>query len=244
MTERLNLTVSGNVQIVGYRKEVKKAAIQFNVLGHVMNQKDGTVKIVCEGTKENLRMFYDAIFIRKDDIYVDKIKKRSGKATGEFHQFWVQDDVVTPGERQIMERLDKGLDLTLGIRQDISRGRVETVEAIETMDSHLETMDSHLETMDSHLETMDSHVQGLDKNQSGTTIAVRAMDVHMSSRFDSLDDKYGEFGGTMKCMASDMKDMKGSMSDISLDIHAIKLAAFPPKRRGKKQVLKQARSRS
>ena len=76
MTERLNLTVSGNVQIVGYRKEVKKAAIQFNVLGHIMNQKDGTVKIVCEGKKENLKMFYDAIFIRKDDIYVDKIKKR------------------------------------------------------------------------------------------------------------------------------------------------------------------------
>jgi acylphosphatase len=230
MTERHYLSINGNVQIVGYRKEVKKAAIKANVLGHVMNQKDGTVKIVCEGTKENLKMFYDAIFIRNDNIYVEKIKKRSGKATGEFNQFWVQDDVVTPGERQIMDRLDKGLDLTLGIRQDISRGRIETVEAIKTMDSHIQNMDSHIKTMDSHVVAIDSHVQGLDKHQSETTIAVKAMDVNISSRFDNLDNKYGEFGSTMKGMAS--------------DIHAIKLVAFPPRRKIRKQILRQAGSKS
>lgn len=213
MTERLYLTVSGNVQIVGYRKEVKKSAIQFNILGHVMNQKDGTVKIVCEGDKENLDRFFEAIKIRKGEIYVDRIKKRSSKPTGEFHQFWIQNDDVTPGEQQILDRLDKGLELTTGMRQDISKGTTDTQKAIKTMDSNMGTL-----------------FDRLDHQQGSTIKAIKSMDSNMGRRFDHLDGKYGEFGDTMKGMAS--------------DIHVIKLAAVPPKRKIRKQVLRQARSRS
>ena len=213
MTERLYLTVSGNVQIVGYRKEVNKFAIQFNIHGHVMNQKDGTVKIVCEGTKENLDMFHKAILIRNDDIYVDNIRKRSGRATGEFHLFRIQDDVITLGERKLMERLDRGLELTSGLRQDINKGQSETLTAIKTMDSNMGERFDHL-----------------DQKQDATIGAIKTMDSNMGQSFSHLDGKYGEFGNTMKSMAS--------------DIHAIRLAAVPPRKRIRKQVLKQARSRS
>ena len=82
----------------------------------------------------------------------------------------------------------------------------------------------------------------LSRGQRETTNAVRSMDTHvkrmdcnMGGRFDRLDRKYGEFGNSLKGIGDSMKGM-------AFDIHAIRLASFPPRRKIGKQVLKQARS--
>jgi hypothetical protein len=70
----------------------------------------------------------------------------------------------------------------------------------------------------------------------------------MNTRFDQLDAKYGELGetikgvavdtkgmatdmkdmkGSMTGMATDMKDMKGSMTGMASDIKVIREAAVP-----------------
>ena len=205
MTERLNLIVSGDVQAVGYRKEVQKAAIQFNIMGYAKNMNDGNVRVVCEGETENLAQFREAIKIRKDRIYVDDIIQDPEVVIGEFHRFRIYEDNMSVETRQILKRLDKGLEMTDSMHQDLSKGQMETTEA------------------------------------------VKAMDAHMSARFDNLDAKYGEFGDTMKGVAVDMKgmaadtnDMKGSMSGMAVDLKAIKDAAVPP-RKIRKLALKHGR---
>jgi acylphosphatase len=41
--------VHGSVQGVGFRYYTRSVAHRFGVYGYVMNQPDGTVKVVCEG---------------------------------------------------------------------------------------------------------------------------------------------------------------------------------------------------
>jgi acylphosphatase/archaellum component FlaC len=303
MTERLNLIVSGDIQAVGYRKEVQKAAIQFNIVGYAKNMNDGNVRVVCEGAKENLAQFREAIKIRKDRIYVDDIVQDPELVTGEFHRFRIDRGHVSDEGLQILMRLDEGLERTKLMHQDLSKGQMEMIDAhketnksiqvmdshIQVMDSHIHSMDTHVQGMDSHIQSMDTHVQGMDshiqsmdthvqgmdshiqsmdthvqgmdshiqsmdsniqdltKHKTETTEAVKAMDAHMSARFDNLDAKYGEFGDTMKGVAVDMngmavdiKDMKGSMIGMASDVKVIKEAAVPP-RKIKKTTIKHGR---
>jgi len=54
MNERLEAIVSGRVQLVMFRDFVQRKASALKLTGEVMNQKDGTVRVVAEGPKEKL----------------------------------------------------------------------------------------------------------------------------------------------------------------------------------------------
>ncbi len=51
---RVRAVISGRVQGVFFRLETKKAAARYGVFGWVKNQRDGTVAVVFEGSKENV----------------------------------------------------------------------------------------------------------------------------------------------------------------------------------------------
>ena len=89
-------------------------------------------------------------------------------------------------------------------------------------------------------------IQDLSARQEDTTKAVKSMHSDMTGSFGHLNNKYGEFGKTlkgvrkdtkgmasnmkgmntgMKTMASDMKGMKGSMSGMASDIKVIRKEA-------------------
>lgn len=54
---RLQITVSGNVQGVGFRYFTQMKAIQYGITGWVKNAGDGTVEIVAVGDKDQLDHF-------------------------------------------------------------------------------------------------------------------------------------------------------------------------------------------
>lgn len=71
----MQILYSGNVQGVGFRYTVKSTANGFEVTGTVQNLPDGRVKLVAEGTKEELEGFREAIrdsglehFIRDEEL--------------------------------------------------------------------------------------------------------------------------------------------------------------------------------
>ncbi len=53
------LKISGKVQGVWYRVSAKKKAEEIGVNGYVQNQEDGSVKVVVEGQKEDVKKFID-----------------------------------------------------------------------------------------------------------------------------------------------------------------------------------------
>jgi acylphosphatase len=58
---RLQVLYSGHVQGVGFRYTVKTLVTGFEVTGTIRNLPDGTVELVAEGAKEELRAFQQAI---------------------------------------------------------------------------------------------------------------------------------------------------------------------------------------
>ena len=57
MIKHLDITISGRVQMVGFRYHAKQRAVDLGVKGKVQNQPDGTVLIEAEAEDQQLEQF-------------------------------------------------------------------------------------------------------------------------------------------------------------------------------------------
>lgn len=85
--ERKHVFISGEVQEVGYRAEVKRLASGLNIFGCIKNLEDGRVEIVAEGEPGNINNFLNRINIRKYPIFVEGIKTDVEIYTGGYKSF-------------------------------------------------------------------------------------------------------------------------------------------------------------
>jgi acylphosphatase len=254
MTVQATLIVSGEVQSVGYREYVYRQAVRLGLTGLVRNIDNNKVWIVCEGEPDKIEEFIRDIKVNDALAKVDIIDPFYGEARGCYDTFLVTRDLRFNGLPDAklelgVEYLTKLLNSVDGIKDSINHMDTHLSDGFNGVNSSLEKVDNHISEgfkgMQSSIEKLDNH---LPEGFSGVSSSLQKMDEHLSSdiktmdahlenmgsntghRFDRLDHKYGEFGKTLKGMAS--------------DIHAIRLAAVPPRRRIRKQVLRQARSRS
>jgi len=72
---RVIMHVSGKVQGVGYRNHCKRVAIRYNIHGYAKNLSDGTVKVLAEGSLEDLDVFYGELFNPPKDAIVRGITR-------------------------------------------------------------------------------------------------------------------------------------------------------------------------
>lgn len=93
----------GEVQRVGYRDEVERAARKLGLVGYVENAKPYDVRIVAEGSEDALKQFIELIKIRRFPISVERLEVGWQDATGEFSFFEIK-----RGEwgEELFERLD------------------------------------------------------------------------------------------------------------------------------------------
>lgn len=87
---RLHITVSGNVQGVGYRYFAQMKASQFGITGWVKNHSNGTVEIVAVGEKDDLDQFINSLrqgnpFSKVTDIHTEELMD-----TEPFHSFKIK----------------------------------------------------------------------------------------------------------------------------------------------------------
>ena len=59
-----NVTVTGDVQDIGFRRFIESTANSYHVRGHVFNDPDGSVKMLCGGSVESLDAFFHAVQTR------------------------------------------------------------------------------------------------------------------------------------------------------------------------------------
>ncbi len=59
-----NVSVTGNVQDIGFRKFVESTANSYHVTGYVFIDQNGIVKMLCAGQVESLNTFFDAVQTR------------------------------------------------------------------------------------------------------------------------------------------------------------------------------------
>ena len=85
---RATFSFCGTVQGVGFRFTTCRIANGFAVVGWVKNLSDGSVRVVAEGSREELAAFRNAILERMGG-YVRSHSEDWRPATGEFSQFGV-----------------------------------------------------------------------------------------------------------------------------------------------------------
>jgi acylphosphatase len=87
---RLHITVSGNVQGVGYRYFTQMKASQFGITGWVKNHSDGAVEIVAVGEKDNLDQFIDSLRQGNPFSKVSNLNVEELNDTEPFHSFKIK----------------------------------------------------------------------------------------------------------------------------------------------------------
>jgi acylphosphatase len=89
-TERLDATVHGRVQGVGFRYFVIREAMDLGVVGWVANDMDGTVRCVAEGPRGTLETLLHLLEAGPASARIDRVDAAWGPATGGFRSFEIR----------------------------------------------------------------------------------------------------------------------------------------------------------
>jgi len=87
---RLSARITGRVQGVGFRNFTRMRARRLGVTGWVRNERDGSVRLEAEGTRETLDSLVEAVQEGPRMARVENVDVDWGDATGEFEGFRVR----------------------------------------------------------------------------------------------------------------------------------------------------------
>ena len=90
MTERLQATVRGSVQGVGFRWFVQRKAQRLALTGWTANEPDGSVSVVAEGPAQALDELVAALHQGPSGARVTRVETTRGPATAEFSGFAIK----------------------------------------------------------------------------------------------------------------------------------------------------------
>lgn len=88
--ERVEVSVRGRVQGVGYRYYVLGLAAELGLPGWVANEPDGTVRCVAEGLRPPLERFAEAVAGGPPGARVTEVRVSWSAAEGSFSRFEVR----------------------------------------------------------------------------------------------------------------------------------------------------------
>jgi acylphosphatase len=93
--QRLDATVRGRVQGVGFRYFVIHRAMDLDLTGWVANEPDGSVRCVAEGPRSGLERLLASLETGPAGAFVEDVTTAWGPATNSFRSF----DVRSGGHR-------------------------------------------------------------------------------------------------------------------------------------------------
>jgi acylphosphatase len=84
------LLISGRVQGVGYRYFAEDQAVRHKICGYVRNTYDNRVEVICQGTQQNLELFFSSLkkgptFANITDFHVESLEN-----TEKYNQFEIK----------------------------------------------------------------------------------------------------------------------------------------------------------
>ena len=90
MTERLEATVHGHVQGVGFRYFVRRRANQLGVVGWTSNEHDGTVRVVAEGSAAALDELTRHLHAGPPGALVERVEVNRMPSVGDLRGFSIR----------------------------------------------------------------------------------------------------------------------------------------------------------
>jgi len=132
METRAGIIIHGRVQKAGYRDFIDEAAFNLNLTGQVKNLDDGTVQVICEGEKDNIKKLLKIVNISQYTIRVEKIDVRYSEPTGDFKIFEIirEEDLTTATYERIdtLVRYMREMNTDLGQKIDGVGGKIDNLD--------------------------------------------------------------------------------------------------------------------
>jgi len=158
--------VKGNVQGVGFIALLVQTARRFNIKGVTRNLKDGTVEIICDGSKNNIEAFLKKINVKGDpedpfSLHVTEMKC-----------YWEGE----PSYKEAWKRY-KGFEIDYGIELDAFQKL--SVEDMEYGKYYL--METRSETKETR-----SEIKEMRSNFKGMRLDMKESFGEMGTRYDRI----------------------------------------------------------
>lgn len=87
---RVDATVAGRVQGVGFRWFACEAARRLDLVGWVANEADGSVRCVAEGSRSSLEALLRELAVGPLGAHVERVVPRWGAASGSLSRFEIR----------------------------------------------------------------------------------------------------------------------------------------------------------
>jgi len=199
---RAVVIASGDVQRVGYRDAVLRAARDLGISGYVKNVEPYDVEIVAEGEEEDLKRFIEAIRIQRYPINVRSLSVRWEDATGEFEYFRI---IYGKWTEELFERIDtagallyRSVELgeravALGERavalseESVAIGR----EMLKKQDMMLQKQDQMLQKQDVMIEKQDMMLQKQDQMLQKQDVMIEKQDMMLERQEETVEELRG-----------------------------------------------------
>lgn len=208
--QSVTITVSGEVQGVGYRYLVRDAANRLGVSGYVKNLPGGEVVAVAEGTAEQLEKFLQEIKIDRAPIHVREVKTRFGRpkglkgfkirlggipeelsegfGTGMKYIALTRDEV-----RAVGEGVSAVGEEVKGVGKEVRSVREEVIavgEGVKSVREEVKAVGDEVRTVGQELKT-----------------ELRAVREEIREGFTAMDQKYGAISETLKELTAEFKKL-------------------------------------
>jgi acylphosphatase/DNA-binding transcriptional MerR regulator len=227
--KRIYALISGEVQGVGYREEIKRIAFELNIYGWVRNLEDGRVEITAEGEDRSFEEFLEKINIKRYPIFVEVVEAKEEIYKGDLKSFKVVRDKDL--QKEILSALSRGTvdihevkEILRDVRQDtahIPEIRENTKIMLEKQDKMLEKQDKMLEKQDTLLSVTENGFKELKEEmhiiRQNTSLIPAMRDDTASIRTDTreiatrLGEKYEE-------LSKEIAQMKITLSKIEAKV--------------------------
>ena len=170
-----NVTVTGDVQDIGFRNFIESTANSCHVRGYVFNDPDGSVKMLCSGSAESLNEF----------LYVIRTRVPSGVGIEQF----VKDEIVTDIDLNLPPKFLKlGTDEIADIGRKLDKG-VKLLEALPGIEESVSMLPDIKESV--------SMLPGIKESVSMLPDIKVGIDA-MNMKFDTSTDEQRTFNQEMR----------------------------------------------
>jgi len=214
MMKRASLRIRGDVQMAGFRTFIKDIANSLNVTGFAENDKDGSIKVVCEGEGEAIERLINSVKRNSPSfVRIEEVKAVYDDYKGEFSSF-ERRGVDVPGEGEsemvaLMRSFDKKGEVMIGLLSSMDETlkgvKGDTNKTLEKQDMMLEKQDMMLEKQDVMLEKQDMMLEKQDET------------------IDAIDQSKEEIVTEISSLRGDLRSyMEEKFAKIEYELEAIK----------------------
>ena len=170
MMKRASLRIRGDVQMAGFRTFIKTVADSLNVTGFADNDKDGSVKVVCEGEGEAIERLINSVKRNSPSfVRIEEVKAVYEDYKGEFSSFERRGvDVLGEGESEmvaLMRSFDKKGEVMIGILSSMDETlkgvKGDTNKTLKKQDMMLEKQDETIDAIDRSKEEIVTEISSL-----------------------------------------------------------------------------------